>query len=380
MPPVDMRPLMNHPAWGSTLTPPQRKLARAFWQDPSTSDSDRTEMLRAMDQRLATDTAARSTDDLYQQVYGSTPPATGGTYTDADVQNALKTLQTPTEATGSPAPVPTVDLRYTPQPRPGVSTEAEARATVDLLRRRVEAGLADQPPSDLVVDIEKTSPTMSPTEPRTWTGEEWDKRMAPMRQQMEETSRAAPAMALSAIPGGLGYVLGTKIAPALGAVGTVVPPLLEAVGGYLGRRAGVKLGLEEEGAFGDVLSALPLVTRGLGSATAGWLERTVKAAPVAVRDQAFDLLGKLFSRGGAQGALTYALSGNPQLAAFVGGSVAVARQLIEFGLRHPIGKQLVEATLKAGRALGGPELGMLMQIGRTGTAPADLEQRRETPR
>lgn len=162
--------------------------------------------------------------------------------------------------------------------------------------------------------------------------------MAPMQQQMEATSRAAPAMALSAVPGGIGYAIGTRIAPALGAVGKVVPPLLEAAGGYLGRRAGVELGLEEEGVSGDILSVLPLVTRGLGSATAGWLERTVKAAPPEAWEQAMDLLRKLFSRGGAQGALTYALSGDPQLAAWVGGSVAVARSLVQFGLRHPVGK------------------------------------------
>jgi hypothetical protein len=85
-----------------------------------------------------------------------------------------------------------------------------------------------------------------------------------------------------------------------------------------------------------------------------------------VRNQALGLLGKLFSRSSGPGALSYALSGDPQLAAFVGTSVGLARQLVEVGLRHPIGKQLVEATLKAGRAIGGPELGMLMQIGRQG--------------
>ena len=136
------------------------------------------------------------------------------------------------------------------------------------------------------------------------------------------------------------------------------------------------LGYEKEGAGGDVLSMLPLVTRGLGSATAGWLERTMKEAPAAARNQTLDLLGKLFSRGGVQGALTYAISGDPQLAAWVGGSTAMARPLLEFGLSHPAGKQLVEQT-SAGRAIGGEELGMLIHIGRTGHRRRPQRTRRE---
>ncbi|HEY5866091.1 MAG TPA: hypothetical protein VI542_11205, partial [Candidatus Tectomicrobia bacterium] len=118
---------------------------------------------------------------------------------------------------------------------------------------------SEEPPSDLVVDIEKPSPP-APTGWRAGlpqTPEEWDRRMAPMREQMEATRRSALPMALSAVPGGLGYTLGTKIAPALGAMGKVVPPLLEAAGGYLGRRANVALGHEEEGVGGDLLSLLP---------------------------------------------------------------------------------------------------------------------------
>jgi len=47
----------------------------------------------------------------------------------------------------------------------------------------------------------------------------------------------------------------------------------------------------------------------------------------------------------------------------------MARSLLGFALRHPIGKQLVEQTLKAGRAIGGAELGALLQIGKTGKLP-----------
>ena len=175
-----------------------------------------------------------------------------------------------------------------------------------------------------------------------------------------------PEAAIAAIPGMAGYAIGARLAPLLGPIGRAVPPLLEAAGGYLGHRANVKLGYEQEGVGGDLLSVLPLVTRSLGSATAGWLERTMKEVPAAAGNQMLDLLGKLFSRGGVPATLTYAISHDPQLAAWVGGSTAVARQLLEFGLRHPAGKQLVETTLKAGRAIGGEELGMLMNIGRTG--------------
>ena len=50
MPPVDIAPMMNHPAWGKTLSPAQRKQALELWQAPDTSDSDRIEMLKVMDQ------------------------------------------------------------------------------------------------------------------------------------------------------------------------------------------------------------------------------------------------------------------------------------------------------------------------------------------
>ena len=230
---------------------------------------------------------------------------------------------------------------------------------------------AEEPPSDITVDIEKPSPP-APTGWRAQlpqTTEQWDKAMAPMRETTEATSRAAIPMALSVVPGGLGYALGAKLAPSLGAVGKVVPPLLEAAGGYLGHRVNVKLGNEQEGPLGDVMSALPLAVRALGTGTARWLESAISEAPVAARDQTMDLLSKLFSRGGAQGTLTYLLSGDPQLAAWVAGSYATVRSLLGFALRSDIGKQLVETTLKAGRAIGGPELGMLLHIGKTGKLP-----------
>ena len=107
-----------------------------------------------------------------------------------------------------------------------------------------------------------------------------------------------PEAAIAAIPGMAGYAIGARLAPLLGPIGRAVPPLLEAAGAYGGRRANVALGYEKEGALGDVLSLLPLATRSLGTATAGWLERTIKEAPVAARDQTMDLLWKLFSRGG----------------------------------------------------------------------------------
>ena len=50
MPPVDIAPMMNHPAWGKTLSPAQRKQALELWQDTGSSDSDRIEMLKIMDQ------------------------------------------------------------------------------------------------------------------------------------------------------------------------------------------------------------------------------------------------------------------------------------------------------------------------------------------
>jgi hypothetical protein len=240
---------------------------------------------------------------------------------------------------------------------------------------------SEEPPSDITVDIEKPSPP-APTGWRAQlpqTTEEWDRRMAPMKQTAEDTSANAIPMALNMVPGMAGYNLGLKIAPKLGAIGKAVPPALEALGGYAGHRANVKLGYEKEGPLGDILSALPLAVRALGTGTAGWLERTIKEAPVAARDQTMDLLSKLFSRGGAQGTLTYLLSGDPQLAAWVGGSYATVRSLLGFALRSDVGKQLVETTLKAGRAIGGPELGMLLQIGKTGKAPKPAQEESPAP-
>ena len=344
-----------------------------------------------------------------------TPQATGGTYTDADVQNALKDLQRPQEPAGGRQE----DIFGKTPPRPQASAPAEEPITperrfLDLpsiqqlpLEERTQRfkefyGLppafkeeflrSEEPPSDLVIDIEKPAPpappgaaAQTPQRPRRPASRPAHQRLAspagphvssrsPARSTevlQAEINRPAPLpvppeAAIAAIPGMAGYAIGARLAPLLGPIGRAVPPLLEAAGGYLGHRANVKLGYEQEGVGGDLLSVLPLVTRSLGSATAGWLERTMKEVPAAARNQTLDLLGKLFSRGGAPATLTYALSGDPQLAAFVGGSTAVARQLLEFGLRHPAGKQLVETTLKAGRAIGGEELGMLMNIGRTG--------------
>ncbi|HEY5866092.1 MAG TPA: hypothetical protein VI542_11210 [Candidatus Tectomicrobia bacterium] len=100
--------------------------------------------------------------------------------------------------------------------------------------------------------------------------------------------------------------------------------------------------------------------------------------PAPAREELLGTLMQLFKRGGAPATLTYALSGDPQLAAWIGGSTAMARSLLQFALRHPAGKQLVEQTLKAGRAIGGAELGMLLQIGRTGKAPAPAQEQERT--
>ena len=398
MPAVDIAPLMNTGVWKS-WDPATRQEAKNIWLDKDTSDADRAEMLQLAQKaserlrlgeleahlaQLEGQAAPQPTprtrlEELEAELARrDTPQATGGTYTDADVQNAMKTLQRPQEPAEEPI---TPERRFLDLPSSQqMSLEDRTQRFQEFYRLKPELKeeflRSEEPPSDLVVDIEKPSPPA----PTGWranlpqTPEEWDRRMAPMKQTAEDTSANAIPMALNMVPGMAGYNLGLKIAPKLGAIGKAVPPALEALGGYAGHRANVKLGYEKEGPLGDVLSALPLAVRALGSGTAGWLERTIKDAPVAARDQTMDLLSKLFSRGGAQGTLTYLLSGDPQLAAWVGGSYATVRSLLGFALRSDIGKQLVEATLKAGRAIGGAELGMLLQIGRTGKAPVPAQE------
>ena len=379
MPAVDIAPLMNTGVWKS-WDPATRQEAKHLWEDKDTSDADRAEMLEMAQ------AASRRLDRLGElEAEVARRDSQPGTYTDADVQSAMDDIfaqqQAPHDAPGlerrifgTPPQAQTVraptEEPITPERRfldlPSVQQmplEERTQRFKEFYGLRPELKeeflRSEEPPSDLVVDIEKPSPP-APTGWRAQlpqTTEEWDKAMAPMKKTAEETSANAIPMALAAVPGGLGYAAGVKLAQGLGAAGKVLPPALEALGGYMGHRANVKLGYEKEGALGDVLSLLPLATRTLGTATAGWLEKTINEAPVAARDATLDLLGKLFRRGGGQSVLTYALSGDPQLAAWVGGSVAMARSLLGFALRHPIGKQLVEQTLKAGRAIGGAELG-----------------------
>lgn len=309
----------------------------------------------------------------YEDIYGPTAPP--GSSSPTWQEDIFGPPQAPAGSAAPPAEEPiTPEARFLRLPSiQQMPFEARVQAFKDFYGLRPEFKeeflRSEEPPSDLVIDIEKTSP--DPQKPRTWSAAEWDRRMAPMQQQLENTSRSALPMAMSAVPGALAYQLGTKIAPALGAVGKVVPPLLEAAGGYLGRRANVALGQEQEGTAGDVMSLLPLATRSVGTAAGAWLKKVVADTPPEARDQLLGTLMSLFKRGGAQGALTYALSGDPQLAAWVGGSIATARSMLGFALRNPVGRQLVEQTLKAGRAIGGPELGALLHIGRTGKLPPD---------
>ena len=377
MPAVDIAPLMNTGVWKS-WDPATRQEAKHLWEDKDTTDADRAEMLEMA--QAASLRLGRLGELEAELARRDAPPApAAGRDLTSDI------FGTPPQAQTARAPA---EEPITPERRfldlPSVQQmplEERTQRFQEFYRLRPELKeeflRSEEPPADLVVDIEKPSPP-APTDWRAQlpqTPEAWDKAMAPMRETTEATSRAAIPMALAAVPGGLGYAAGVKLAQGLGAAGKVLPPALEALGGYMGHRANVKLGYEKEGALGDVLSLLPLATRTLGTATAGWLERAINEAPVAARDATLDLLGKLFRRGGGQSVLTYALSGDPQLAAWVGGSVATARSLLGFALRHPIGKQLVESTLKAGRALGGAELGMLLQIGRTGKAPAQDDER-----
>jgi hypothetical protein len=258
----------------------------------------------------------------------------------------------------------------------GISTPAEAEASVAAIRDRVARGVADQPVSDLTIDIEKMSPpalrttttTGRPAPPSVQGGIEPLSSASTDFIQAEITRPAPlpvpPEMAIAAIPGMAGYALGARLAPLLGPVGKVVPPLLEAGGSYLGRKANVAMGYEQPGTTGDIAAAaLPLAARGTSTAVAGMFERALSTVGTPTLDRLLSVIGRLGS-GGSVGGLLYYFLGNPQLAAIVGGSVAGLRLFLDGVAETPIGRQLLTQTLATGRQLGGPQLSALVQIGR----------------
>ena len=139
--------------------------------------------------------------------------------------------------------------------RGGVSTPAEAEASVEAIRDRVARGVADRPPSDLTIDIEKTSSPRQGEGLFPATEAEWDAALEPMRLELEQGIQGISSLLLPMGGAMAGYKLGAQIAPRLGVVGKVVPAVGEAVGALAGRKANVAMGYEPPGTTGDVAAA-----------------------------------------------------------------------------------------------------------------------------
>jgi hypothetical protein len=274
-----------------------------------------------------------------------------GTYTDADVQNALAALggaQAPTEAPepptarstpeqdaayraalGQQAPAPGSQAPPPPPAHPGASQGPETRflalpaiqqlppsersqrlAEFRGLRPDLQAEFlaSEEPPSQLTVDIEKTSPA-SPTtmrgaiqaiEPLTPRGAE------AVQGRVHESGiplSAVPAIAVNTLGTVGGAALGALTSPVTGLIG---PAAGAAIGGSLATRANTALGLAQQEQPlletpyanvypSDLLGAIPL---GIATGTAA-LKGTVRNLPganVARHDLAGERLGELAQR------------------------------------------------------------------------------------
>lgn len=226
MPPVDISPLMNHPAWGNQQTTlAQRKQMLDLWQDPGSSDSDRTEMLKIMDQWQAAPAEPSAGARVVSSVGGMLKEVPGLAHRVA-VEPFLK-------AGG-----------YEPNAPPGTVPQ---------------------------------------------TAQEWDARTLGMQQELETGVQGALGLMAGPALGKGGYAAGealaAKLAPRIGqtAAGTL-PALGEATASYGARQANVAAGNEPPGLLGDVASvALPL---GVRAATSAPVARRLPGSSVAQHEMA----------------------------------------------------------------------------------------------
>lgn len=211
MPPVDLTPLMNHPAWGRPdMTPAKRKELLDLWQDPTSSEGDRAEMLKIMDETQAI------------------PPA------------------------------PSAAARQ-------VSSAGEMLAEVPGLAKKVAIDPFLRAGG---YDPQTGTPAPSGTPPQT--PQEWEARTLGMEQQAEKGASGVVGLMLGGPAGRAGSMGGAAlreaVQPWLGRVADVLPAAGEAVAGYGTRQANIAMGNEQPGVVGDVASAVvPLGARALTS-------------------------------------------------------------------------------------------------------------------
>jgi hypothetical protein len=211
MPPVDVTPLMNHPAWNpNSMTAAQRKQALDLWQDPASSEGDRAEMLKIMDQ------------------WQAVPPA------------------------------PSAAARQ-------VSSAGEMLAEVPGLAKKVAID-----PFLRAGGYDPQTGTPAPPGEKPQTPQEWEARTLDMEKMTEEGASGVVGLMLGGPAGRAGSMGGAAlrgaVRPMFGRVADVLPSAGEAVAGYGTRQANIAMGNEQPGVVGDVASAVvPLGARALTS-------------------------------------------------------------------------------------------------------------------
>ena len=214
-----------------------------------------------------------------EQLFGT--PAPGGQQPQGGASPAPTGSQPPppvsrlTPADGRPSPPPATstpaqDAAYrqwaaqqgeggTQVPAP--TSQAARQLLVDPAARQEPPSLSLRTPSDVSIDIEKTSPP----------GPEPDKGVL---SDLPPWAKWAAATGVSTVGGLGGAALGSVVGP----VGSVAGEL---GGSYLARWLNVKLGLEEPGLVGDIASvAVPAAFRGVGAVMRGGIPRLPGAGAV----------------------------------------------------------------------------------------------------
>lgn len=137
---------------------------------------------------------------------------------------------------------------------------------------------SEEPPSDLVVDIEKPS-TPQAGAAGAITPAELD---AALTRELAPAQQGMTGLLLGGAAGTAGRAVGQlaqRALPWLGRAAGILPVAGEAAGSYGGRQANVALGNEQPGTVGDVLSAaVPVAARAIGAIAPALVRRLPGAA------------------------------------------------------------------------------------------------------
>lgn len=203
--PVDISPLMDSPWWKSSKTPAQRKEVLDIFQDPNTSEEDRSAILQMAQQPLPSEPSGP--ERVVSSVGGMLKEVPGV---------VMGALELPGRASGQTQVAPPATMPQTPQ-------EWEARTLP--MQQELQEGVNAIP-----------------------------------------ALMAGPAFGKAGYMAGT--TLGKLAAPWIGeTAASVLPAAGEAAAGYGARQANVATGAEKPGIVGDIASAaLPLLVRGATSA------------------------------------------------------------------------------------------------------------------